>query len=73
MTTYRVYLETTVSTAVEVEADDIDAAIEKALEADMPWLCHQCSSQDNSDGDCLEMSDVWDVVDDDGTPMVEEI
>jgi hypothetical protein len=37
MTRYRVYLVTTASTSVEVEADSGDEAVEIALEGDLPY------------------------------------
>lgn len=38
---YVVLLNTTASAAVEVEAEDVEEAIEKAFE-NAPYSCHQC-------------------------------
>lgn len=59
MAKFIVYLTTTASTSVEVDAEDADAAIDKAYASDMPTICAQCSGwgRDTS----LEVSDNWDV------------
>ena len=43
MTTYRLVTEITISMSVEVEADSLDEAMQKAGEAPVQGLCHQCS------------------------------
>jgi hypothetical protein len=63
MPTYRVVLYTTVSSYVEVEADDEDTAIDRALEEGLPGLMFL----DHTYPDTVE----WDVaVDLDGSPEV---
>ena len=44
MATYRIYLETTASTTVEVEADSEDEALIQVWEGsvELPYSCHQC-------------------------------
>lgn len=42
MAKYRVYLEATSSTTVEVEADSKEEAVELAFQGDLPYACHQC-------------------------------
>lgn len=49
---YRVYLQATASTTVEVEAPDRDAAVIAAQESGLPTLCNQC-------GGAVELSDQW--------------
>ena len=43
MARYRVYFETTASCTVEVDADDEDAAIDKAYDEIPSGVCAQCS------------------------------
>jgi hypothetical protein len=43
MPKYRVYLVTTASATVEVEADDTEQAIELAFQEAPGGLCHQCA------------------------------
>lgn len=69
MAAYIVHLTSTVSTAVQVEADDKAAAIEAALVADTPTLCAYCSGYGQAHN--LEMSGEWDVVDDDSVYLLE--
>jgi hypothetical protein len=74
MAKYIVYLTTTASTSVGVEADDADAAVDAAESADMPTLCAQCSGwgQDYS----LELSDVWEmseVTDESGDVVMQRV
>ena len=59
MPKYRVYLQTVASTTIEVEADSKDAAIESALDQDMPTICAQCSGWGSDQS--LELGDVWDI------------
>jgi hypothetical protein len=54
MTKYRVFYSTTASTAVEVEADNEEQAIEKADQDVFVRLCHQCSGE-------LDLSDSFDL------------
>lgn len=73
MAKYRVHLVTTASTFVEVEADNPEDTADKALESDLPWLCHQCDSQSASDGETLELGDTWEVDSFNGEDSIEEI
>lgn len=57
MTKYRVQLKTTAYAYVTVEADDPDAAIDAALEGEMPYICAQCSGW--GAGYDLELDDAW--------------
>ena len=41
---YVFVVETTVTQAIEVEAESLDEAVAKAKSADEHYLCHQCSS-----------------------------
>lgn len=48
MPKFRVYLQNNTSGTVEVEATDVDDAIDKAYEEfDYPGLCHQCARERN--------------------------
>jgi hypothetical protein len=58
MAKYTVYLTATASTSVEVDAEDRDDAIEKALSANMPTICAQCSGWGREYS--LEIADNWD-------------
>lgn len=49
---YKVYLNGHASASVEVEADDIDEAREKAENEVYVSLCHQCAHE-------VEVSDDW--------------
>ena len=44
MATYRIYLETTASSTVEVEADSEEEALNQLWEGyvELPYSCHQC-------------------------------
>lgn len=57
MATYTVYLKTFAETAVKVEADDPDEAIDKAYN-ETPTICAQCSGWGH--GYSLEIGEVWD-------------
>lgn len=57
MTTYRVYLETYASTAITVEADDPDEALDKAYERAPSRLCHQCTGYGGLPG--IELAGDW--------------
>jgi hypothetical protein len=46
-------------TVIEVEADSKQAAVDEALQANMPRICAQCSEWGNEQN--LEISDEWDV------------
>lgn len=59
MAKYIVYLTTTASTSVEVEAEDVDAAIDAAYDKDMPTLSAEASGWGHDWS--LDLSDVWDV------------
>jgi hypothetical protein len=59
MAKFTVYLTTTASTSVEVEAETADEAIDKVYDADMPTLCAQCSGWGSDRG--LELSDAWEM------------
>jgi len=71
MAKYRIYLETTASTAVEVEADSKEEAYEKSGEMDMPRICAQCSGWGNKQN--LELGDIWEIPGGDVEQYVEEI
>lgn len=43
MKTYAFVIEATISLGVEVEAESLQAAVEKAQSADFATFCHQCS------------------------------
>lgn len=43
MPKYTVYLQTVITVGIEVEADDPDAAVEKAYETAPREICAQCS------------------------------
>jgi hypothetical protein len=61
---YRLYYETVASTYVEVEAEDADAAVDKAWdEAEFPQLCAQCSGWGRSYS--LDLGE-WEPVDGEG-------
>lgn len=47
---YRVVLEQIASTVIDVEADDIDAAIDEAWQEAPSGLCAQCSGWNNPPG-----------------------
>ena len=49
MTQYRVFLTTTASYGVLVEADSEADAMDKAEMGDTPTLCHQCARIDLGD------------------------
>lgn len=68
MATYTVHLTTTVSTSIEVEAEDRDAAIESAFQSDqMPsGLCAYCTGYGQKWN--LDMAGDWDVDEVDGPP-----
>ena len=59
MSKYRVYLQTIASTAIDVEADSKEEAVEAALNEDMPTLCVHCAGWGKEDKN-LELGDVWD-------------
>lgn len=45
MAKYRIYLESTASASVEIEADSEEEAIEAVWaeeQVELPWSCHQC-------------------------------
>ena len=48
----RIHWTTTASTTTEVEADDLESAIEASWDLLPGSLCHQCSRE-------YEVSDVW--------------
>lgn len=57
MTTYRVYLQQMAGTAVTVEADDEDQAIDKAYDNAPSGLCAQCAGFGQSPG--IDLSGDW--------------
>jgi hypothetical protein len=59
---YDVYLTTTASTSVQVEAESEDEARDKAYNAEMPSICAQCSGW-GREGKSLELGDEWTVSD----------
>lgn len=59
MAKFTVYLTTTASTSIQVEAEDREEAIEKAESVGMPTICAQCSGMGGDQN--LDLSDVWDV------------
>ena len=59
MPKYRVHLQTIAMTTVEVEADSKEDAYDKALDADMPGICAQCSGWGRDTN--LELGDQWDL------------
>jgi hypothetical protein len=59
MTAYIVYLATSASTSVEVEADSPEEAEDKAYQAKLPTLCAQCSGWNNPPG--VELNDTWEI------------
>jgi hypothetical protein len=61
MAKFTVYLTQTVSTSVEVEADDREEAIEQALQSDAmpPGLCAYCSGYGRPWN--MDMAGDWDV------------
>lgn len=44
MSKYRIYFTSTVETSVEVEAEDLEAAIDAAYDNQPRGLCHLCTS-----------------------------
>lgn len=64
---FRVYFMNHTSGVVEVEAENVDAAIEKGYDGfDYPYLCHQCAHGRN-DGEWY----VEAVADEDGKILIE--
>lgn len=60
---YRVYLSTGATAIVEVEADDVEAAVEAAWQDVPSSLCRQCARS-------IDLGDEWDVErDDSGAPI----
>lgn len=59
MAKFIVYLTTTASTSVKVDAEDSEDAVEKAYDAGLPTICAQCSGWGSGVG--LDLSDVWEV------------
>ena len=59
---YDVYLTTTATTHVQIEAESEDEARDKAYDAEMPDICAQCSSWGPPDKS-LELGDEWTVSD----------
>ena len=57
MAKYTVYLTTTATTAVEVDAENPDEALDKAYDAGMPTICAQCSGWGK--GYNLDMDGEW--------------
>jgi hypothetical protein len=57
MPKYRVYMQTTASTCITVDAEDEDAAIDAAYEYGTPSLCAYCSGYNQSHN--LELGDDW--------------
>lgn len=57
MAKYRVWLVSTVSTQVEVDADNGDEAVERAFEQDLPYL--NVSNHDMDMGDWSVGSDLF--------------
>jgi hypothetical protein len=45
MSTYRLYFTQVISTSIEIEADDLESAIEAAYDSDKmpPGICAQCT------------------------------
>ena len=68
MPKYRVYMNTTASTVIVVEADDAELAIERAYDADMPRLCAQCAGWGQEHN--LALNDVWEA--DESADLVED-
>jgi hypothetical protein len=60
MAKYIVYLTSSASTSIEVEAENPEEAGDKAWDAGMPTICAQCSGWGRS-GPGLDLSDVWEV------------
>lgn len=58
MSTYRVYLVTTASVTMTVEADDPEQAIEEAFQEAPGSLCHQCA-RDYDLGDLQVSSEMF--------------
>lgn len=71
MAKYRVFLQTTANTYVEVEADSIEEAVDASYGQSMPRICAQCSGWGT--GQNLELSDAWEIPDGPLTDSVEEI
>lgn len=59
MPKYVVYLQTTASTSIEVDAEDEDAAIDAAYDHGTPVLCAHCTGFNQSHN--LELADDWEV------------
>jgi hypothetical protein len=62
MPKYNVHLNTGAFTVVTVEAEDKEAAIEAAYEAELPTICAQCSGWGRDWN--LELGDDWETSDD---------
>jgi hypothetical protein len=71
MARYRVYLRTTASTTIEVEADTPDEAVDAAYGEPMPRLCAHCSGWGT--GQNLELNDAWEILDGPLSDSVEEV
>jgi hypothetical protein len=56
VSTYTIYLTTMASTAVQVEADDLESAIDAAYE-ETPSICAQCAGWGQERN--LELGDEW--------------
>jgi hypothetical protein len=56
--TYTVFLTTTASTCITVEAEDEETAIDKAYNK-LPYICAQCSGWGKDVG--IELSGEWEV------------
>lgn len=57
MSTYRIYFTTGASTVVEVEADDLDSAIDLAYDSVPSGVCAQCAGWGGGPG--IELGDDW--------------
>jgi len=74
MARYRVYMQSTASTHVEVEADSVEEAVEAAYGAEKPHICAICAGMGYSSNPPLDLDDEWQVDEHpDGTPMVEKL
>ncbi len=72
MTTYNVSLRTWASTTITVDAESPQAAIDAALNAEMPWICAKCAGMGSDDRN-LELGDEWEPAVPEGTPETDAV